>query len=72
MQEILKDNTRDILDLIIQNKPIKIICDQIIKTLEAYFKEETLSIALLDQETKTFNHLSGSVLSKSIDEEING
>lgn len=71
MLEILKNNTRVILDLIIQNKPLKIICDQIIKTLEAYFKEETLSIALLDQETKTFHHLSGSVLSKSIADEIN-
>ncbi|SEW13287.1 His Kinase A (phospho-acceptor) domain-containing protein [Kaistella antarctica] len=71
MQEILKDNTRDILDLIIQNKPIKIICVQIMKTLEAYFKEETLSIALLDQENKTFNHLSGSELPKYIASKIN-
>ncbi len=66
MQEFLKDKTREILDLIIQNKPLKMICDQIVQTLDTYFNESSTSVLLLDEETKIFNQVAGSELPKAL------
>ena len=62
MQELLKDKAREILDLIIHNKPLNAICDQIVQILEDYFSESSVSFLLFDKETNKFCHLSGSEL----------
>ena len=70
MQELLKDKAREILDLIIHNKPLNAICDQIVQILEDYFSESSVSFLLFDKETNKFCHLSGSDLPSPLHDTI--
>lgn len=71
-EEYLKDKTRKILELIVQNNPLKAISYKIVEALETHFKDCVASILLLDTEHKTLHNLAAPNLPKSFSNYIDG
>ncbi|MDD3721121.1 MAG: PAS domain S-box protein [Lutibacter sp.] len=71
-EEKFKDQTREILELIVQNKQLKTIGYKIVETLETHFKDCVASILLLDTEHKTLHKLVAPNLPESFIEYIEG
>lgn len=71
-EEIFKDQIREILELIVQNKQLKIIGSKIVETLEIHFKDCVASILLLDTEYKTLHKLVAPNLPQSFCNYIEG
>ena len=64
-EENLKDQTRKILKLIVQDNPLKTIGNKIVETLETYFRDCVASFLLLDTEHKTLHQLAAPNLPES-------
>ena len=71
-EQHLKDQTRTILELIAQDKPIATICDKIIETAESHFKDCMVSILVLNQEHKTLHKLASPNVPKDFSELLEG
>ncbi len=71
-EEKLKDQTREILELIVQNKQLKTIGNKIVETLETHFKDCVASILLLDTDYKTLHKLVAPNLPQSFSNYIEG
>ena len=71
-EENLKDQTRKILEMITQNKPIKSIGNTIIETVETHLENCTASILLLDIEEKTLRKLVAPNLPKAFSDYVEG
>jgi PAS domain S-box-containing protein len=71
-EEKLKEQTRKILELIVQDKHLKTIGNKIVEALEAYFKDCVASILLLDTEYKTLHKLVAPNLPQSFSNYIEG
>lgn len=71
-EEIFKDQIREILELIVQNKQLKIIGNKIVETLEIHFKDCVASILLLDTEYKTLHKLVAPNIPQSFSNYIEG
>lgn len=69
-EQHLKDQTRKILELIAQDRPITTICDKIIETAEAHLKDGMVSISVLNQETKTLYKLMAPKVPKDLSQLI--
>ena len=63
-EEKLKDQTRKILELIVQDKALKTIGSAIVRTMQNYFKDCMASILLLDTDNNTLHKLVAPNLSK--------
>ena len=70
--ELLKDQIRDTLEMIIQHEPIQDICVTIVKAVEEHINNCTASILLFDRKKKTLNTLAAPNLPKSFREVIEG
>lgn len=64
-EENLKDQTGKILELIVQDNPLKTIGNMIVETLETYFRDCVASFLLLDTEHKTLHQLAAPNLPRS-------
>ncbi len=71
-EEILKDQIRNMLEMITKHKPLKVIGDLIVKTAEDNLKNSIVSISLFDQNTEILHYLSGSNLPKNFIKAIEG
>lgn len=71
-RENLKDGINQILELIVEDKPIKKISNAIIETLEAYFKNSMASISLLEKEQLSLFNLASPNLPKTYTDSIEG
>ncbi|MEX1382672.1 PAS domain S-box protein, partial [Lutibacter sp.] len=69
---ILKDQIRKILEMITQNKPIKQIGDEIVKTLKNNLSNSIPSMLLLNNEKKTLHNLSSVNLPNNYKKSIEG
>lgn len=64
-EEYLKDQTRIILEAIVQNNSLKTIANKIVVALETNFKNCLASVLLLDEEQKTLRQLAAPNLPKA-------
>ena len=71
-EEHLKDQIRKILELIAQDKPIKIIGEKIIETAEAHFKNCLASILILNKTNKTLQTLVAPNVPKDFSQLLEG
>ncbi|MBA6151409.1 PAS domain S-box protein [Gelidibacter maritimus] len=68
----LKDKVRKILELIVQDNPIKTIGNEIVKVLETHFKDSIASIFLLEPEAETLYELAAPNLPQALSASLNG
>lgn len=63
--EKLKDQTREVLELIVRDKPLKTIGTAIVEAVDTYFKDCVSSFLLLDTQYKTLHQLAAPNVPRS-------